>query len=350
MSRKIGVVVIVIGLTIFGVGLAQIKASTAPKTLKIGLIAPFEGHYRATGYEVLFAVKQALQEHNQGDGLNGYRLELVALNDFNDPAEAYRQAQSLVADPDVVGVVGHFSSEATEAALPVYQQADLAVVVPWSVDAKVLTSATSGVVSVAATREDTLARLTAFAQQTGIAQLTKVLNKEETPKNNQGILLTSDAVTAGNLVVSWSKLNNIAPLFGQVDVGNRQLWQVAGPAAYGLIFVSPGPNASEIDSSFVDTYMASAGFPSTPRAILAYDATNVLLNSIEQVMIRDYHLLSRGVDRSKVSHWLKTGQHQGLTGAIAFEAKGQRYNAPVWIYQITETGYPGALLSEPYTD
>ena len=81
----------------------------APPTVKIGLIAPFEGLYRATGYEVLFAVKLALQERNEGQGLQGYHVELVALNDFNDQEEGAKQARALVADPDIVGVIGHLS-------------------------------------------------------------------------------------------------------------------------------------------------------------------------------------------------------------------------------------------------
>src|SRR5215510_3753097 len=86
----------VICLGVIGLGwlaAARLEGYGAPPTVKIGLIAPFEGLYRATGYEVLFAVKLALQERNEGQGLQGYRVELVALNDFNDPVEARRQAQ-----------------------------------------------------------------------------------------------------------------------------------------------------------------------------------------------------------------------------------------------------------------
>src|SRR5215510_13163285 len=144
----------IICLGVIGLGwlaAARVESYGAPATVKIGLVAPFEGLYRTTGYEVLFAVKLALQERNEGQGLQGYRVELVALNDFNDPTEAKRQAQALVTDPGIVGVVGHLSPAATQAALPVYREAGLAVAIPWSVESSVLQGQFPGTVSVAAT-------------------------------------------------------------------------------------------------------------------------------------------------------------------------------------------------------
>ncbi len=114
-------IIISIGLTACG---------GAPKTLKIGLGAPFEGLDRAIGYEALFATKLALQERNTNGGVGGYQVELVALNDFNEPDEARVQAKALLADPDIFGVVGHLSARTTWEAFPIYQAAGLAVSIP----------------------------------------------------------------------------------------------------------------------------------------------------------------------------------------------------------------------------
>jgi ABC-type branched-subunit amino acid transport system substrate-binding protein len=51
---------------LLGAAIRHVRAAQAPPTVKIGLVAPFEGEYRSTGYEVLFAVKLALQQRNQG--------------------------------------------------------------------------------------------------------------------------------------------------------------------------------------------------------------------------------------------------------------------------------------------
>jgi len=98
--------------------------------VKIGLVAPFEGLYRPLGYEVLLAVKLALSEQNEAGGVNGYMVELVALNDGHDPAMAIQRAREMAVDPDIMGVIGHFDDQTTLAALSTYHQAGLALVVP----------------------------------------------------------------------------------------------------------------------------------------------------------------------------------------------------------------------------
>ncbi len=343
-----GVIAILLTTLLLGLAYTQIKAGSAPPTVKIGLVAPFEGHYRSTGYEVLFAVKLALQERNRGEGLVGYRVELVALNDFNEPSEAYRQAQSLAADPGILGVIGHFSSEATEAALPIYQEAHLAVAVPWSVDGSILKDDTKGVVSVAATKDEALEQLQGVGRKMGFDQLEFIseANIESISDDVQAVQLSTDAVTAGNIMLALHESNISVPVFGQTDVGNRQLIQVAGAPANGLIFVSPGPAATDVqaDQDFIEAYQALAGFPPPPRAVQAYDATHVLLDSIEQAIMLNDKWFNQP-DRSEVSEIITTIQHDGLTGEIIFDTHGQRLNAPIWIYQISNSTYPGKLVA-----
>jgi hypothetical protein len=105
-------------------------------TVKIGLSAPFEGRDRDLGYEVLYAVRLAVRERNEEGGVGGSHLvEMVALNDLNEAAEAAAQAYEMHADPDVLAVLGGWSPQASAAAAPVYQQLGLAFVAPpasWS--------------------------------------------------------------------------------------------------------------------------------------------------------------------------------------------------------------------------
>ncbi len=331
------------------VWLAAAQSGNAPPTLKIGLVAPFEGLYRSTGYEALFAVKLALQTRNRAGGVNGYRVELVALNDFNQPNDAYQQARALVADPDVLGVVGHFTSETTQAALPVYRQAQLAVVIPWSVDESIFDDNLPGVVTVAATRQQTAARLDALIQQMGFNQVDALSQPPPNalPHSVMAVTLAADAVTAGNIINSLRASGAPPQFFGQVEAGNRQLTQVAGLAADGLIFVSPAPDGADLPGydDFVAAYQAMAGFAPSPRAILAYEATNLLLDSIEQAIINNNRLwASRPLPRADVSRVIASTRQDGLTGNIVFDPRGARINAPAWIYQISEARYPGTMV------
>ena len=317
--------------------------TSAPPTLKIGLVAPFEGIHRPLGYEALFGVKLALQERNSAQGMHGYRIELVALNDFDDPGEAQIQAQALVADPDVLGVVGHLSSAATLAALPVYQAARLALSIPWSMAET--GAGPTGVVKVAATYQETSAYLDTMSRERGFNNRLEVFERElpALAADTGALYLKTDGVMAGEIILALEQANISLPLLGQVDVGSPQMVQVAKEAANGLIFVSPGPDPQHIAGagSFIETYQALAGFPPGPRAVLAYDATHVLLDAIEQAG----RIINHRPARAEVSAAIASVQRQGLSGEIRFDAQGQRIHAPVWVYQISEEKYPGVLLA-----
>jgi branched-chain amino acid transport system substrate-binding protein len=327
----------------------QVTSASAPPTLKIGLIAPFEGLYRSTGYEVLFAVKTALRERNEAGGVRGYQVELVAINDFNDPVEAARQARALATDPEILGVVGHLTSASTLAAIPIYEEAELAVVIPWSVEGSAFKEDGQGVVSVAATYEETLARLENARGQMGFERVATLSDVEVSaiPGEVQALQLTTDAVTAGNIIVALRDSNHILPLFGDAEAGNLQLIQVAGAAAQGFVYVSPAPGGAEVadNRAFIAAYEAMSGLVPGPRAVLAYDATNVLLDSIELAMIMKEGWLNHSPSRADVAAVITEVRRQGLSGEIVFASTGRRLEAPVWVYQISEVSYPGMLIA-----
>jgi branched-chain amino acid transport system substrate-binding protein len=316
----------------------------APATIKIGLVAPFEGLHRPLGYEVLFAVKLAVQERNVQGGINGYQVELVALNDFDDPAKARAQARALVADPDVLGVVGHSSAATTLAAMPIYQEAGMAMSVPWTIQEAKPDADREGVVSVAANDAETAVWLDTISRERGFNNTGSVsdLDLDSIPSDIQALELATEGVTAGEIILALDQAGVSFPLLGHADVGSLQVVQVANRAADGLIFVSPGPDPDDIPGTdtFVEAYHALAGFPPGPRAVLAYDATNVLLEAIELILSHSQP------DRSEISAVINQIQRHGISGDIVFDAQGQRVNAPVWVYQISgEEKYPGVLIA-----
>lgn len=75
--------------------------SVRPMT-KIGLIAPFEGLYRESGYAALEAMRQAIAECTPA----GMDVLPLALDDSGDPTQAARAAQKMLVDPTVRAIVG----------------------------------------------------------------------------------------------------------------------------------------------------------------------------------------------------------------------------------------------------
>jgi len=82
------------------------------------------------GYDALYAVKLALREWNEAGGVEGYMVELVALDDSGDPDQAPGQASELILDPLVMGAIGHFDDGTTLAVSPVYQEGGVALIAP----------------------------------------------------------------------------------------------------------------------------------------------------------------------------------------------------------------------------
>lgn len=103
-------------------------ASVDP-VLKVGLVAPFEGRNRDTGYDAIYAARLAVREINEAGGIDGTRVALVALDDGGRAELASQAAATLSVDPGIVAVVGHYLPETTAAGEAVYARDGLPVLV-----------------------------------------------------------------------------------------------------------------------------------------------------------------------------------------------------------------------------
>jgi ABC-type branched-subunit amino acid transport system substrate-binding protein len=101
-----------------------------PRTVKIALVAPFEGRSRQIGYDAFPALRLAVRDAITRGPVNGVQVEFVAYNDNADPQMARRVASNVAADPDVVAVIGHLEFSTTLAALDVYRAVGLPLLVP----------------------------------------------------------------------------------------------------------------------------------------------------------------------------------------------------------------------------
>ena len=98
-----------------------------PDTIKIGVAQPLSGSSAARGKDVLDGVKLAVAELNAaGYKIDGkpVQLEVVAMDDKADKEEAKKVAQALV-EQKVTAVIGHLSSDVTEAVVPIYKSGNV---------------------------------------------------------------------------------------------------------------------------------------------------------------------------------------------------------------------------------
>ena len=82
--------------------------------------------------EILRGVAQAQFQINSSGGINGNPIKLIIANDRNNPELAQDLALEFSQNSDVLGVIGHFSSNVTLEAAQIYQNEGLVAISPTS--------------------------------------------------------------------------------------------------------------------------------------------------------------------------------------------------------------------------
>jgi ABC-type branched-subunit amino acid transport system substrate-binding protein len=264
-------------------------------TIKIGLVAPFEGRYRYVGYDVIYAARLAMREANAGGGIGGYSTELVAYDDAADPAMAVQQARNLAVDSQVVAAIGHFRPGTTAAAEGAYAEAGIPLVSPG------LIAPYADVVADELLRYLDEAALDGAALVTGGGPLGLALQSDarigpvvsprdvgwlEQALDSEAIVCDAEPVTAGEVVRALRSAGWGGVFLGGPELAAADFAAVAGDAAGGARFVTPWPFPQDtLDSAdFVAAYRAMGPHvePPGPLALPAYEATWQVLAALER--------------------------------------------------------------------
>ena len=237
-------------------------------TYKIALVAPFEGRLRQVGYDVFPAMRLAIRDQINAGGVGNAFVTFVAYNDSADPQMAERVARNVALDPEVLAVMGHLTLTTTLAAMDVYTNASLPL-------------------------------------------LTLLVPADQVPASplvfNMGPTLQSTKVDVQS--ATCSALADTSPF---------------APCTFPAPPVSELPKAQDALKAFTEL---SLGPPPSPRSIVAYDATNVLIEAIRM------DIEAHGVPtRAGVAEALRKMEYAGLLGAISFNENGAWQNAPLWVY------------------
>lgn len=280
-------------------------------TIKIGLIAPFEGRYREIGQEVIYAARLAVREANARGGVGGYSIELTSLDDGGDAAQSAEQARKLATDPQMVGVIGSWLDWTTLAAAPAL--------------------ADSGIAQLATTSAAGLdpAAFRLWMTQSDI--------ESAAPDS-----LRCPAPCDLPFSLDWlsQHAQDRARIAGPPLWGLSQFPRLAGQQAEGVAFITPAPlPADSTDPSFADRYRSiSPGVEPRFLAVLAYDAAHTLFAAIE----RDA-AANRAPTRAGVYWALGQIAYDGLSGRISFDSTRSWAGARGWVYYWRE----GQIVSAP---
>ena len=111
-------------------------AALAEGTIKIAVAAPMTGDNAEYGIGFANAAKLMASEWNARGGVKigdeSYTIEIVEYDDKSDSDEAQIIADTIVSDPDIWGVIGHFASGICMVAAPTYQEYEYVNISPTS--------------------------------------------------------------------------------------------------------------------------------------------------------------------------------------------------------------------------
>lgn len=326
-----------------------------------------------TALEILRGVAQAQNEVNRNGGIGGAPLKIMIVSDDNNPAVCQEVAAGLVKDESVLGVIGHFSSDATLAAGEVYEQGNLPMISPTSTSVQIANLGDSIFRTVPSDRftATTLSRhlLSGLGQQNAaiyynsqssysqslknefVTALTSdggqvvaefdlsspsfnALDtlKQATAQGAEAIVLAADTATLDSALLVVAINRQTLPILGGDDIYSPKTLQAVGDSASNMVVAVPWILLSDPQSAFVRTAASLWGGDVNWRTAMSYDAVQVFVTAMQQDPTRT------GIQQTLVDPSFSAA---GATGTIRFLPSGDR-NQPMQLVTVepgTRSGY-----------
>ena len=259
--------------------------STRP-VVKIGLLAPFEGLHRESGYEALSAMRAALAEHPLPD----VEVLPLALDTSADSAQARRAAAKLLRDGSVVAVVGPMQPRQVAAVADLIAATDVAWQVPTAPSsaerAQALVAAflaqIDGQRIVLAGQDDGWPQLSSEEWSARTGKSVTVGDEAEIGASVDGILWLGDAQAGAAFLTHLRSTNRTIPFWttgvGGDPVFSLLLQEQLGGESLGPVYWGVALDGSAGSSPYGE--WAATHAPDTPTAYAVYRATQ---RALEQV-------------------------------------------------------------------
>ncbi|MEA5622603.1 AAA-like domain-containing protein [Nostoc sp. UHCC 0251] len=108
------------------------KAYQQGNPLTLAVVLPDTNKEAGISKELLRGVAQAQDNFNSLGGVNQRFLNIVIANDSSAQTQAQKVAGEIIKNPNILGVIGHYTSPNSTAALPQYERAGIAMISPGS--------------------------------------------------------------------------------------------------------------------------------------------------------------------------------------------------------------------------
>ena len=353
-------------------------------TIKLAVQAPLSGEQAALGEHVKLGSQLAVEEASKAFKALGYDLVFVPYDDQAKPEVGVANARNIVADPNVLALVGHFNSGVALPASEVYKDAMLAMISPANTATEITDRGYPNVNRVCG-RDDVQGPVGArFAAQDlklksvyvihdktlygqGVADNfrqeaiklgLKVLGYDGTEERanfapmiipmrarNPDLVYFGGIYYQGGLLLKQMREKGVKAAFmGPDGLDSSEMVKITGAQVIGSYYttVAGPPDAYPETAAFAKKFKQRFGKEVESFGMYGYDAAQVGLKAIEQAIQANG---GKKPSRAEVSAAVrKLKNFKGVTGSITFDNKGDPVKAKYFVLQFDKRSYPGKVV------
>jgi branched-chain amino acid transport system substrate-binding protein len=340
-------------------------------TIKIATQSPLSGGQAALGEGIKLGAQLALEQLRGNLTKQGFKVELVPFDDQAKPDVGVANAKNIIADKDILVVIGHLNSGVAIPSSEVYKEVDLPMISPANTNEKITDRGYPSVNRVCG-RDDVQGPVGAeFAAQTlkvksvyvvhdkttygqGVAEAfkaeaekkgVKVVAFEGTEeKSNFDPIITPIKAKNPDLVYFGGIYDQGGPFFKQArekgvkakflgpdGLDSSDLVKIGGKTLVGLYYTTAAaPSTSPQAKKFGDDFKKKFGKNPEPYASESYVATAIALKAIESTVAG-----GKPPTRATVAAAIRKVKYAGMTGTIEFDDKGDPKKASYYVMQVT---------------
>lgn len=340
-------------------------------TIKLATQSPLSGGQAALGEGIKLGAQLAVEKFKGNLEKMGFKVELVPFDDQAKPDVGVANAKNIIADKDIIAVIGHLNSGVAIPSSEVYREANLAMISPANTNPTVTDRGypniyrvcgrddVQGVVGSEFARKELKAKSvviihdkTTYGQ--GVAEFfkadaekkgMKVIAFEGTEeKANFDPILTPIKARNPDLIYFGGIYEQGAPLFKQArekgikakfmgpdGLDSSDLAKIGGKAVVGMYYTSVAGPVSVYPQAkqFADEYKKKYGKNPEPFAAQAYDSTVIALKAIEAAAKG-----GKVPSRDAVTAAIRDVKYTGITGTVQFDGKGDPKKALYFVLQV----------------
>jgi branched-chain amino acid transport system substrate-binding protein len=351
--------------------MASIADAQSKGTIKIATQSPLSGGQAALGEGIKLGAQLAIEKFKGPLEKAGFKVELVPYDDQAKPDVGVANAKNVIADKDIMVMVGHLNSGVAIPASEVYREANLAMISPANTSPIVTDRGYPNIFRVCG-RDDVQGVVgSEFAAGTlkaksvyiihdkttygqGVAEFfkadvekkgIKVLGFEGTEeKSNFDPIITPMKARNPDLVYFGGIYEQAAPFFKQArekgvkakfmgpdGMDSSDLTKIAGKTVVGMNYTSVAGPVTKYPQAkqFAEDYKKKFGKNAEPFAAQAYDATAIAIKALEAVTKG-----GKAPTRDAVTAAIRDVRHNGITGSVEFDSKGDPKKALYFVLQV----------------